>query len=211
MPARLDSFTQFITYGRDPRAETLRRIVGPMFSIGGNPMTPEYAIAKPGNDALIAILKALGLDRVRGFNIDAPWGGVVTVTSEQIVTQSALMGVADEIVKRRWRLIEIDDQGRDVVQRWSVPPAPQSRPAETRQSTRAVQGETAAELERDAMPSEGTETQPQTQPRGGRPPLLTKRDEFYLGLLALHARSIGMDIAADAIDDIIKRLGVRTT
>ena len=205
MPARLDSFTQFLTYGRDPRAETLRQIVGPMFSTGGNPMTPKYAIAKPGNDALIAILNALGLDRVRGFNIDAPWGGVVTVTSEQIVTQSALMGVADEMVKRRWRLVEIDDQGRDVVQPWSVPPAPQSRPVETRQSTRAVQGETAAELERDAMPSGGTETQVKPEP------LLTKRDEFYLGLLALHARSVGLDIAANAIDDIIKRLGVRTT
>ena len=161
--------------------------------------------------AVAAMGKALGLKHLIGFTLNASVDGLATLTSEQHATWPQIDNVADEIVKRRWRLVEIDDQGRDVVQPWSVPPAPQSRHAETRQSTRPVQGETAAELERDAMPSGGTETQPQTQPRGGRPPLLTKRDEFYLGLFTLHARSIGMDIAADAIDDIIKRLGVRTT
>ena len=167
-------------------------------------MTPEYAIAKPGNDALIAILKALGLDRVRGFNIDAPWGGIVTVTSEHIVTQSALVGVADEIVKRRWRLVEIDDQGRDVVQPWSVPPATKSRPAETRQSTRAVQGETAAELERDAMPSGGTASQLNHETP------LTKNEDLNLELLVLHAKAFGLNDMAASVDGIRKRLAVKT-
>jgi len=203
MPAPLGPFAQFVSYGRDPRAETLRRIVGPMFATGGNPVPDPFN--KPYTDHVAAMGKALGLKHLIGFTLNASADGLATLTSEQHATQHQIDAVADEIVKRRWRLVEIDDQGRDVVQPWSVPPAQQSRPAETRQSTRTAQGETAAELERDAMPGGWTATQVKPEPQ------LTKRDEFYLGLLALHARSVGLDIAANAIDDIIKRLGVRTT
>jgi len=200
MPARLDSFTQFITYGRDPRAETLRRIVGPMFATGGNPVPIETE--KHVTATLAAMGKALGLKHLIGFTLNASVDGLATLTSEQHATWPQIDNVADEIVKRRWRLVEIDDQGRDVVQPWSVPPAPQSRPAETRQSTRAVQGETAAELERDAMPSGGMASQ--LKPDAS----LTRVEELNLRLVSAFVRWHGSSDIADCVDGIIKRLGV---